>query len=154
VQKVYGGLRNPRTGALVFPGWPLGSEAYGDGAGAGWRGSVLDLPEPRQVDFLSRVVQVAARLDAARKDLDTLTIRSRELATQLASIDDESRQVTEPKRRAGLEDANRNLRWEQKSVGLQEQQARSQEGELSQAMQLEDARWSDLISRLEQLIKR
>ena len=51
VKKVYDGLRNPRTGVLIFPGWPLGSEAYGDGAGAGWRGSVLDLPEPRRVDF-------------------------------------------------------------------------------------------------------
>ena len=35
----------------IFPGWPLGSEAYGEGAGAGWRGSVLDLREPRRVDF-------------------------------------------------------------------------------------------------------
>jgi len=51
VKKVYGGLRSPRTGALIFPGWPLGSEAYGEGAGAGWRGSVLDLREPRRVDF-------------------------------------------------------------------------------------------------------
>ena len=51
VRKVYGGLRNPRTGAVVFPGWPLGSEAYGEGAGAGWRGSVLDLREPRRVEF-------------------------------------------------------------------------------------------------------
>jgi len=51
VKKVYGGLRHPRTGALIFPGFPLGSEAYGEGAGAGWRGSVVDLPEPRRVDF-------------------------------------------------------------------------------------------------------
>ncbi len=51
VKKVYGGLRNPRTGTLIFPGWPLGSEAYGERAGEGWRGSVLDLPEPRRVDF-------------------------------------------------------------------------------------------------------
>ena len=36
---------------LIFPGFPLGSEAYGEGAGAGWRGSVIDLPEPRRVDF-------------------------------------------------------------------------------------------------------
>jgi hypothetical protein len=40
------------------------------------------------------------------------------------------------------------------ALTAEEQQARSREGELSQAMQLEDARWSDLISRLEQLIKR
>jgi feruloyl esterase len=27
VQKVYGGMRNPRTNELLYPGWPLGSEA-------------------------------------------------------------------------------------------------------------------------------
>ena len=48
--------RNPRTGTLIFPGWPLGSEGYGEGPGAGWRGSVLDLREPRRVDFFKYFV--------------------------------------------------------------------------------------------------
>lgn len=101
----------------------------------------------------SRLLQVATRLDAARKELDTATVRSREIATQLTNIDDALPRATEP-RRVELEEANRQLKAEHASVGMQEQQARSREGELSQALQLEEARWSDLISRLEQLIKR
>jgi feruloyl esterase len=56
VKKVYAGARNARTGTLIFPGWPLGSEGYGEGPGAGWRGSVLDLREPRRVDFFKYFV--------------------------------------------------------------------------------------------------
>lgn len=102
----------------------------------------------------SRVVQVATRLDAARRDLDAVSVRSREIATQLANIEDDLPRATDPKQRAQLEDADRNLKSEQRTVGFQEQQARNREGELSQAQQLEDARWTDLVSRLEQLIKR
>jgi feruloyl esterase len=50
VRKVYAGPKNPRTGEQIFPGWPLGSEAYGPGANDGWR-NFLDVPEPRRVGF-------------------------------------------------------------------------------------------------------
>jgi paraquat-inducible protein B len=101
----------------------------------------------------TRLVQVGTRLDTARKELDDLTIRSRELATQLARVDDELPRAMEPMR-AELEEVKKHLKTEQMTVTLHEQQARSREGELSQAFQLEDARWSDLVSRLEQLTKR
>ncbi len=102
----------------------------------------------------SRILQVATRLDSARKDLEAATIRSREIASQLANIDDKLPRVPEPERRTQIEDAIRWLKHEQGTVGLQEQQTRGHEGELSQMLQLEESRWSDLISRLEQLIKR
>jgi hypothetical protein len=102
----------------------------------------------------SRIIQVTSRLDSARKDLEGASIRSRDIASSLADIDDQLPRVTEPKRRAALEDGIRDLKYEQVKVGLQEQQARSRETELSQALQVEESRWSDLISRLEQLIKR
>jgi len=101
----------------------------------------------------SRILQVASRLDTARKELDSATIRSRDIASHLANMDEELPRATEPQRRA-LEDAVRSLKSEQASVGLQEQQARSREAELSQMLQVEDSRWTDLISRLEQLIKK
>jgi hypothetical protein len=53
-----------------------------------------------------------------------------------------------------LEDVSRNLKVEQQRFASQEQQIRSREGELSQAMQVEESRWSELISRLEQAIKK
>ena|SRR5437868_7930313 len=102
----------------------------------------------------SRILQVTTRLDSARKELEAATARSHEIASHLANIEAELPRVTEPQRRAALEDANRSLKMEQETVGLKEQQARNRDGELSQALQLEDARWSELISRLEQLIKR
>jgi feruloyl esterase len=49
VKKVYSDLRNPRTGEQIYPGWSPGSEAFADGANAGWRGFVLDPPEPMRV---------------------------------------------------------------------------------------------------------
>ena len=102
----------------------------------------------------SRILQVVARLDLARKELETASIRSQKIATTLANLDDELPRVAEPQQRSQIEAAIRDLKYEQKSVGLHEQQAHSQETELSQALQQEESRWADLISRLEQLIKR
>ena len=102
----------------------------------------------------SRILQVATRLDSTRKELDTATVRSREIASQQANIDDELPRVTEPRQRAAIEDMNRALKADRERVNLQEQQARSRESELSQALQLEDGRWTDLISRLEQIIRK
>ena len=55
IQKVYAGPKNPRTGKQIFPGWPLGSEAYGPGPNDGWR-NFLDVPEPRRVGLFQHFV--------------------------------------------------------------------------------------------------
>jgi chromosome segregation ATPase len=102
----------------------------------------------------SRILQVAARLDSARKELDTASVRSQKIASALANDNNELSQVADPERRAALEQAIRDLKQEQASVRLQEQQARNRDAELYQALQAEELRWSDLMSRLEQLIKR
>jgi feruloyl esterase len=44
VRKVYGGARNPRTGAQIYPGWAPGSEA-------GWRTYITGAREPVRVDL-------------------------------------------------------------------------------------------------------
>jgi wyosine [tRNA(Phe)-imidazoG37] synthetase (radical SAM superfamily) len=102
----------------------------------------------------SRILQVAARLDSARKELETASIRSQEIATTLANLDDEVLRVAEPQQRRQIEEGIRGLKYEQTSVGLREQHARSRETELAQALQQEELRWTDLISRLETLIKK
>ena len=102
----------------------------------------------------SRMIQLGSRLDAARKELSDVTIRSTELASQLEEMQAEILRTTEPQRRAQLQDAHQGLSFEQKRIALQEQQARSREAELSQASRLEEARWADLINRLEQLIQK
>ena len=55
LKKVYDGARNPRTGALIFPGWSPGSEGYGANANEGWS-NFINIPEPRRVDFLKYFV--------------------------------------------------------------------------------------------------
>ncbi len=102
----------------------------------------------------SRILQAATRLESARKELDAVSLRSREIASQLENFQGEIVRVTEPQRRAQLEDANQQLKFEQRHVVEQEQQARAREAELSQALQVEESRWTDLITRLEQLIRR
>ena len=52
VNKVYAGVRNPRTNEEIFPGWSRGSEGFGETAGASWRGYLLDPPEPMRVGVL------------------------------------------------------------------------------------------------------
>jgi tannase/feruloyl esterase len=55
VKKVYAGPKNPRTGQQIFPGWPLGSEGYGESPSDGWR-NFLDVPEPRRVGLFQYFV--------------------------------------------------------------------------------------------------
>lgn len=54
-KKVYARVHNPRTGERIFPGWPLGSEGFGDGPNAGW-GQMINIPEPRRVGFFKYFV--------------------------------------------------------------------------------------------------
>jgi DNA repair exonuclease SbcCD ATPase subunit len=102
----------------------------------------------------SRILAIATRLDEARKELDSAATRSREVASELESIRTDLLRVTEPQRHAALEDLDKQLKGEQQRAVFQEQQARIRQNELSQALQIEETRWTDLISRLEQLIKR
>jgi DNA repair exonuclease SbcCD ATPase subunit len=102
----------------------------------------------------NRILQVAARLDSTRKDIEIATSRSRDIAWRLANINQEFSQAIDPERRRQLEDRIRELKHELQGVGLQEQQVHARETELSQALQLEESRWMDLISRLEQLTKK
>ncbi len=50
-KKMYEGTKNPRTGELIYTGWPRGSEGFGEAAGQSWRQYVVDPPEPMRVGF-------------------------------------------------------------------------------------------------------
>jgi len=51
----------------------------------------------------SRILQGATRLESARKELDAVSLRSREIASQLENFQGEIVRVTEPQRRAQLD---------------------------------------------------
>jgi feruloyl esterase len=50
-RKMYEGTKSPRTGELIFTGWPRGSEAFGDNPIESWRQYVMDPQEPMRVGF-------------------------------------------------------------------------------------------------------
>jgi feruloyl esterase len=50
LKKVYAGLKNPRTGEQIFPGWSYGTEGFGDAASAGWRAYIIDPPQPMRIE--------------------------------------------------------------------------------------------------------
>ena len=102
----------------------------------------------------SRVLQVSSQLDSARKDLDTAARQSNELASKLADLDEQLPRVSDPAERNAIQGASREMKREHALMNAQEQQARSRELELSQALQAEESRWSALITRLEALTQR
>ena len=101
----------------------------------------------------SRLTQLAARLDAARRDLDRLTGQSREAAAEVARNDEEL-QSAKAEQRAQLQGVGRLLQQEAEKVSAQLQQAQLRENEAAQLLQAEEARWADLVGRMEQLIKK
>jgi len=115
------------------------------------RGSVLGMYLNVQQN---RVAQAANRLDAFRRDLEGITTRTRELAQQSANIDAQLPQSTDPEERKQLELQQRALKQEWEQLGPLEQQARGRETEAYQMQQAEEQRWTELIGRLEQLLKK
>jgi hypothetical protein len=102
----------------------------------------------------SRIMQVAARADAVRKDLDDVAARSREMAARLANLTEVSQQVSDSKERNAMEAEGRMLKRELANVAVQQQQLQNRDDELSQMLQSENVRWTELIARLEQLLKK
>ena len=102
----------------------------------------------------SRILQVTTRLDAARKELDTIARQSTEHANHMAGLEEQLPKMSDPVERAAFEDRSRSLKLEMKAIATQEQQARTREAEMLQAFQQEEARWNDLIARLQQIVER
>ena len=51
VRRMYDGTKSPRTGELIYAGWPRGSEGFGDSAIQGWGEYIMNPTEPMRVDF-------------------------------------------------------------------------------------------------------
>ena len=101
----------------------------------------------------SRLVQVTSRLDVARRELDAVSLRSNQLSTALTNNEEELRSAR-PELRSELEMQARGLKEQLETVPAQLRQAQIREAELSQILQAEEARWTDLIAKLEQVVRR
>jgi hypothetical protein len=64
------------------------------------------------------------------------------------------RLTTDPSERKAIEERIKEIKLEMKAVAGREQEARTRETEMLQAWQQEDARWNDLIGRLQQIAER
>jgi hypothetical protein len=102
----------------------------------------------------SRLLQVAGRLDVARRELDAVAIRSKQLAADVASNEDAAVHSTKSELRPQYEVQARYANSELDKLAPQLQLAQAREAELAQMLQAEEARWADLIARLEQLVKK
>jgi len=102
----------------------------------------------------SRMVQLGARLDALRGELNAAAGRAREAARLLTTAQSDLAQSTQPQGRAEVEDSVRFFKQQADAAASQVDQLKSREAELALAMQTEEARWADLIGRLEQLIRK
>jgi hypothetical protein len=102
----------------------------------------------------NRVTHATSRLDDVRRELDTITTNARELTQNAAAMEATLSQEADAGKRQQLEQQLRDQKAELERMAAQEQQMRAREAEADQATQAEEARWTELISRLEQLLKK
>src|SRR5687767_11241722 len=101
-----------------------------------------------------RVMQVTARLESARREIIGLSQQASTYAHELAQIQEDLPLTPDPEERKVLEQRIKDIALETKAVAGREQEARAREAEMAQAWQQEDARWNDLIARLQQIVDR
>ncbi len=102
----------------------------------------------------NRVTHATTRLDAVRRELETITTNGHELTQNAAALETALSQEADPAKRQQLEQQVRDQKAELERMAAQEQQIRAREAEADQESQAEEARWTELISRLEQLLKK
>jgi chromosome segregation ATPase len=101
-----------------------------------------------------RIVQAASRVESARREIEDLQAVSRRLTADVAALESALSRETDPEKRRMMEMQQRVTKQELDEASSREQQIRSREAEATQALQVEEARWSDLISTLEAIIKK
>ena len=101
----------------------------------------------------SRLVQISQQLESTRSELTTVSAQLQQFKTLLKSMQGDAMSI-KPEERAEAEGMMQLFKPQLDQAALKEQQLKAREFELSQALVTEQGRWSDLINRLEQMIKR
>ena len=102
----------------------------------------------------SRLIQLNNRLDAVRTELAGVQAQSQAVARLLAGAQQEAEEAAGPEAREEAAKMSRVFKEQVASAFEREQQVRNRESELAQMVLVEEGRWTDLISRLEQSVKR
>ena len=101
----------------------------------------------------SRMVQMSQQLEATRKELATVAAQTTQFQEMIKGVFGDANSI-DPEERKAAEGMLAMFKPQLDAAQKQEQTLRAREAELSQALLTEDGRWRDLITRLEQMIKR
>jgi chromosome segregation ATPase len=101
----------------------------------------------------SRLVQISQQLESTRSELTTVSAQLEQFKTLLKSMQGDAQSI-KPEEREEAEGMMKLFKPQLDQAAAKEQQLKAREFELSQALVTEQGRWSDLINRLEQMIKR
>jgi hypothetical protein len=97
---------------------------------------------------------LARNSETARKELASATERSQEFANLLSSAQTEVARATTVEEREQTTGMSRMFKQQATAAAEREQQIRERESLLTQVLQAEESRWIDLMTRLEQSVKR
>jgi chromosome segregation ATPase len=101
-----------------------------------------------------RVALAAGRLDAVRRELETVGNQSGELGDRVGTLESRIPLENDAERRRQLEREYGVSKQLIDRLAGQESRIKSREAELHQAAQTEELQWRDLVSRLERLLKK
>ena len=101
----------------------------------------------------SRLVLISQQLEATRSQLTETSGQLQQFKSLFTSMQGEATSVN-PGEREEAEGFLKMFKPQLDQATLKEEQLRAREAELAQALVTEQGRWSDLINRLEQMIKR
>ncbi len=102
----------------------------------------------------SRLGQVSARLDKAHADVLAASAEAQGVNDRFREFQAAAAKVTDPVERAGLAEMTTAMKTQRDAAIDRENQARARENEQLIAFQTEEARWLDLIGRLEALVRK
>jgi hypothetical protein len=98
-----------------------------------------------------RTTQIGAQLDQARRQLADVVLETQRLTRALEDVDKALQEPIDDTHRKGWEQERGEIKRKLSAQAAIEQQLRSREGEYSQMLATEQARWVELNGRLDDL---
>jgi chromosome segregation ATPase len=98
-----------------------------------------------------RIGQLAAQLDQVRRELSAASLESQKLSDQLPEMEKGIQSAPDDKTRKSYEYEQADVRRKLTAQSRLEEQFRTRENEIAQALSTEQARWVDLNARLDEL---
>jgi hypothetical protein len=102
----------------------------------------------------SRLAQVSARLDTAEEDLQQAVGLTRDAMAAISAAQKETRPNSSVEERAQLAEMVKMFREQADEAQTRENTLRAKRDELMNSFRAEEARWLQLVARLEEILKR